>query len=224
MASPRSPTAGITITLSTLQDSYPSYIIEDDNDKTQTRPSSETPGFRRHQQPQKHQSRGSSVYRSISWILGFRDKYSLLNCFIFGGALVGLCLARVQLMNPALTPHFLVPGEWFWFSQPMFNINLFIHIYFATFGGLAVVLQFIPAIRRRKVIVHRINGYSVLFCILAAMIGGAIVSRRAFGGELNAQGAYYLQAIMIVFSGSMGIHNVKRDTRRHRKWMLRALT
>ncbi|KAJ7714084.1 hypothetical protein B0H16DRAFT_531776 [Mycena metata] len=46
------------------------------------------------------QPRVLSFYRSISWILGFRDKYSLLNCFIWGGALVGFCLARSPTLNP----------------------------------------------------------------------------------------------------------------------------
>ncbi|KAF8175980.1 hypothetical protein K438DRAFT_1607983 [Mycena galopus ATCC 62051] len=221
MSSPHSPTAGITFTLSTLQDSY---IAEDDSDKSQARASSdsETPGrLDLPQQPQRRQSRGSSFYRSLSWIFGFRDKYSLLNCFIFGGALIGICLARAPSMNPAVTPHLLAPGEWFSFAQPLFKIPLFIHIYVATFGGIGAVFQFIPAIRRRKVLAHRINGYTVLFCLFVAMVCGAIAARRSFGGELNAQGAYYLTALLVVFAGSMGFKNVKRDTRRHRKWMLR---
>lgn len=64
-------------------------------------------------------------------------------------------------------------------------------------------------------------GYGVLFCLVPGNIVGAISARRSFGGELNVQSAYYILAIMILYSGLLGIYNVKKDTRRHRKWMLR---
>jgi len=124
-------------------------------------------------------------------------------------------------MNPAKIAGLLTPGEWFWFHQPMYKINLFIHIYLTTLGGIGAFLQFLPAIRRKIVILHRLNGYGVLFCLIVGNICGAIVARRSFGGELNVQSAYYILGIMVVYSGLVGIYNVKKDTRRHRKWMLR---
>jgi len=162
-----------------------------------------------------------NFYRSISWILGFRDTYSLLNCIVWGGALVGYCLARSITMNPGTIAANLIPGEWFWFKEPMYKINLFLHIYLTTFGGIFAVLQFFPAMRRKAVILHRLNGWGVLFCLIVGNICGSIVARRSTGGELNTQSAYYILGIMVVFSGLVGIYNVKKDTRRHRKWMLR---
>jgi len=73
------------------------------------------------------------------------------------------------------------------------------------------------------VVLHRINGYMVIALLIPSTIGGAIVARRAFGGDLNVQSAFYVVSIMIVFSSAMGITNVKR-TRKHRKWMLRTVT
>jgi len=190
-------------------DSFSPYTIDEEKPlETPSRPTEI-------RQPQ------GSIYRSVSWILGFRDKYSLLNCFIWGGALVGYCLARSPTMNPAKIANLLVPGEWFWFAHPVYKINLFIHIYLTTIGGIGAVLQFLPAIRRRNVIIHRLNGYGVLFCLIVGNICGAIVGRRSFGGELNVQSAYYILGIMVVYAGLMGAYNVKKDTRRHRKWMLR---
>ncbi|KAJ6602490.1 hypothetical protein DFH09DRAFT_899971 [Mycena vulgaris] len=107
--------------------------------------------------PERPQQRGS-IYRSISWILGFRDKYSLLNCFIWGGAMIGFCLARSVTMNPSQIANLLVPGEWFWFREPMYKVNIFIHIYLTTIGGIGALFQFFPAIRRRYVFIHRANG------------------------------------------------------------------
>ncbi|KAJ7714083.1 hypothetical protein B0H16DRAFT_1809089, partial [Mycena metata] len=68
------------------------------------------------------------------------------------------------------------------------------------------------------------SGYGVLSCLLVSSVSGGILGRRAFGGELNVQAAYYMLAIMVIFAGSVGIYNVKKDTRRHRKWMLRMVS
>ncbi|KAJ7730867.1 hypothetical protein DFH07DRAFT_158788 [Mycena maculata] len=195
----------------------PYSLDEQDNRKQLGR---EIPQLETH--PERPQPRGS-IYRSISWIFGFREKYSLINCFVWGGALVGYCLARSVTMNPhpARISIVLAPGEWFWFQLPLYKYNLFIHIYLTTIGGIFAPLQFLPAIRRRYVILHRLNGYGVLFCLIVGNICGSIIARRSFGGELNVQSAFYILGIMVVFSALMGIYNVKKDTRRHRRWMLR---
>ncbi|KAJ6450892.1 hypothetical protein C8R45DRAFT_1042570 [Mycena sanguinolenta] len=216
MSSHNPTTAGITITLSTLQDSY---LHTHENEIDKERAVSETPTVKK--RSSGRQSGFAAFYRSVSWVLGFKEKYSLLNCFIWGGALIGICLARTPTLDPSRLSNLLIPGEWFSFRQPLFKIPLFIHIYLATFGGIGAVFQFIPAIRRSKVLVHRINGYGVLFCVVVAMICGSIAARRAFGGEINSQGAYYVQALLIMACAFMGFNNVKKDTRRHRKWMLR---
>ncbi|KAJ7465398.1 hypothetical protein B0H11DRAFT_2159697 [Mycena galericulata] len=70
-------------------------------------------------------------------------------------------------------------------------------------------------------IVHRLNGYGVLTCLFVGNICGGIVARRSFGGDLSIQSGYYTLGFMIVVSGIMGIYYVKKDTRLHRKWMLR---
>ncbi|KAJ7703874.1 hypothetical protein B0H14DRAFT_3029169 [Mycena olivaceomarginata] len=138
------PSTSITITLSTAEDSYPPYMVEEDAEKAPAE--SVTPGLDKHSK--RRQPRVLTFYRSISWMLGFRDKYSLFNCFVWGGALFGFCLARAMAMNPGRTPHLLVPGEWFWLSQSIYKPNLFIHIYLATFGGIGALFQFLPVIRR----------------------------------------------------------------------------
>jgi hypothetical protein len=75
--------------------------------------------------PYNHEAPG--FYRALSWILGFKEKYSLLNCkrnsvppsllahhvlrgFVWGGALVGFCLARALTMNPARTADAMPAG------------------------------------------------------------------------------------------------------------------
>jgi len=71
-------------------------------------------------------------------------------------------------------------------------------------------------------IFHRINGYLVLIFLIPSTVCGAVVARRAFGGDLNVQSAFYVIGTLIIFCAAMGITNVKR-TRMHRKWMLRTV-
>jgi len=126
------------------------------------------------------------------------------------------------MMNPANVRHLTVSGEWFWYRQPVYKPCIFIHIYLSIISGIFAVFQFLPAIRRRAMILHRINGYMVLILLAASTIGGAVVARRAFGGDLNVQSAFYVITILIIGSAAMGILNVRR-TRTHRKWMLRTV-
>ncbi|KAF8915755.1 hypothetical protein CPB85DRAFT_1217483 [Mucidula mucida] len=167
---------------------------------------------------------GTSVYRTISGILGFKEPPSLALYVIFGGALLGFCLFYVQMFSMSGMRRMTIPGEWFWLGfNEFFHVNYSIHIYLSCIGGSFSLLQFLPAIRRRFVLFHRINGYFVLLTLIPANICGAIAGNRAFGGEINAQSAYYSLGILTVGCFLMGIFNVKRDTRQHRKWMIRGV-
>lgn len=164
-----------------------------------------------------------TMYWGISSILGFKEKYSLLLFFIFGGALIGFCLARTLMFNPENVQHSTVPGEWFWYRQKLYKPNIFIHIYLSIIAGIMAVFQFIPAIRRRKMILHRLNGYMTLILLIPGTIAGAIVGRRAFGGSPSTQSAYYMATFLTVGAALTGYSKVK-ETRKHRKWMLRSVT
>ncbi|ESK86443.1 hypothetical protein Moror_4950 [Moniliophthora roreri MCA 2997] len=164
-----------------------------------------------------------SLYMSLSWMAGFREKYSLVLLVIFGGALFGFCLARSPTMDGAKMRTLTTAGEFFWFNMPLYLYNYIIHIYLTTVGGLLVGIQFIPTVRRRWVTLHRLNGYLVIGTLIVGNVSGGIISRRSFGGEINSQAAYYLLAIMTIVPLIIGYFYVKRNTRLHRKWMLRGV-
>ncbi|KAK7046116.1 hypothetical protein VNI00_007119 [Paramarasmius palmivorus] len=126
-------------------------------------------------------------------------------------------------MDGAKMRTWTTPGEFFWFELPLYRINYIIHIYLTTIGGILAGLQFLPAIRRKYVRLHRLNGYTVLITLIVGNVSGGIISRRAFGGEINSQASYYLLAIMTIIPLIIGFFNVKRNTRLHRKWMLRGV-
>ncbi|KIM82605.1 hypothetical protein PILCRDRAFT_820479 [Piloderma croceum F 1598] len=72
-------------------------------------------------------------------------------------------------------------------------------------------------------VLHRLNGYMVLILLTPSTISGAIVARRAFGGDLNVQSSFFVVGIMITFASAMGIM-YRKQTRKHRKWMLRTVS
>jgi len=115
---------------------------------------------------------------------------------------------------------FPIAGEAFWATREPWKGLLAAHIILCFCGGFLVIWQFVPAIRRRYILFHRINGYLSLLITLPALLFGMIVARKAFGGDMSDQAGFYCLGILQSFYGVQGILNV-RDTRRHRRWMLR---
>ncbi|KAK0493519.1 hypothetical protein EDD18DRAFT_1078340, partial [Armillaria luteobubalina] len=66
-------------------------------------------------------------------------------------------------------------------------------------------------------------GYFVLILLIPSNVCGAIIGYRAFGGEINAQSMYYTLGILSSGCLLIGLSNVKKNTREHRKWMLRGV-
>jgi uncharacterized membrane protein len=86
----------------------------------------------------------------------------------------------------------------------------------------AQILQFVPVIRKR-ISFHRINGWIVVGLVVFSNIGALMITRRAFGGDLGAQTAFGLLALMTQVAFGMAIYNIKRlQIDQHRAWMLRA--
>lgn len=70
-------------------------------------------------------------------------------------------------------------------------------------------------------ILHRINGYIVFFTLVPGSVAGSIVARRAFGGDLNSEAAYYTLGFMIGPAGMLGVYFARVNTALHREWMIR---
>ncbi|KAK1229316.1 hypothetical protein PQX77_007634 [Marasmius sp. AFHP31] len=176
----------------------------------------------RHPSPKKDSTFGY-LYFSLSGMLGFREKLSLVLMIIFGGTLVGYCIARSLLMDSKKRLELTSAGEMFWFQREPYKATYIIHIFLSIFGGIFVGAQFLPALRRNYMLAHRINGYFCLLTIIVSNIGGAVVTRRSFGGELNVQSGYWALTLMSTYALVTGFWYARRDTRKHRKWMLRGV-
>ncbi|CAE6420737.1 hypothetical protein BN14_02166 [Rhizoctonia solani AG-1 IB] len=170
--------------------------------------------------------RFKAAYQRISASLGFKERFSLTFCIVFGGALLGFCMSRLMMLAPSNVIHKTVPGEWYWYRQALYKPNIFMHIYMSIVGGTLAILQFIPIIRRKMMIIHRINGWIVFLNLGIGSVTGSIVARRAFGGDLNSEAAYYTLGFMIGPAAMLGVFfaRVRVNIALHREWMIRTVS
>jgi hypothetical protein len=57
-----------------------------------------------------------------------------------------------------------------------------LHLFCILPAGMLVCFQFIPVIRHKLIILHRINGYTVILLSTIANVGAIIVAPHAMGG------------------------------------------
>ncbi|KAL8651235.1 MAG: hypothetical protein Q9226_004791 [Calogaya cf. arnoldii] len=148
---------------------------------------------------------------------------------IFAGAIFGFSLARLPYLNisgsaKSSYANSAEPGEWYWYSKGIYRIAITIHLAAILPAGLLMVWQFIPAIRYRFLLFHRINGYLVSTLVLIANVGALVGARRAFGGSLSTQAGVGVLAILSTVSIALAYYNIKRlQIDQHRAWMLRTM-
>ncbi|KAF5566925.1 hypothetical protein FPANT_14108 [Fusarium pseudoanthophilum] len=149
-------------------------------------------------------AKARKVYNPI----GFSKGYNFILWFIFAGAMFGFALARMMFLNyngiycnPNSTGNGAGPGE----------------------SSFLVVFQFVPFIRYKALLFHRMNGYIVVVLAVIGTVGAIIIAPVAFGGSLSVRAAVGLMAIMFLGALFLAIWNIKRlQLEQHRAWMLRA--
>ncbi|KAF2194588.1 hypothetical protein K469DRAFT_706051 [Zopfia rhizophila CBS 207.26] len=168
--------------------------------------------------------------RKIISPLGFRKGYNFVLFFIFAGAFVGFILARFQylslhgvLCNPDITgSNTAGPGECYYYLRNPYKVGILLHLGCVLPAGFLVVFQFLPVIRHKLILFHRLNGYLVLLLFLISTVGAFMIARHAFGGGLDVQSAVGVLGIMCVVSMALAYINIKRlQIEQHRAWMLR---
>lgn len=163
--------------------------------------------------------------------IGFKKGYNFVLWFIFAGALMGFTLARLQYLDfhgvfcsaGSSGGNHAAPGECLYYLRGHEKIGIILHLATILPASFLVVFQFIPAIRYKIMIFHRLNGYLVIMLSLLGTVGVLMIARHAFGGTLATQ--YATGFISIAFVGAlvMAYINIKRlQIEQHRAWMLRA--
>ncbi|KAG9074813.1 hypothetical protein FRC06_010442 [Ceratobasidium sp. 370] len=114
------------------------------------------------------------------------------------------------------------PGEGYYTLQGIYKPAILIHIGTVLPAGIFAITQFIPQIRYKALIVHRVLGYVTLFLLLIGAITGFILSRRTFGGDIAIQTGVVFLGVLVLVSASLAYYNIKQlQIDQHRKWMLR---
>lgn len=163
--------------------------------------------------------------------VGFSKGYNFILWFIFAGALFGFSLARMMFLdytgvycNPNSQGNGAGPGECFSYkSRAVYQIGIKLHLYTIIPAALLVVFQFVPFIRYKALIVHRMNGYIVIILAVIGTVGAIMIAPVAFGGSLMNRAWIGTTAIMFIGSLALAIWNIKTlQLEQHRAWMLRA--
>ncbi|KAI9668895.1 MAG: hypothetical protein M1831_000965 [Alyxoria varia] len=164
-----------------------------------------------------------SAMRKVYRPLGFHKGYNFPLFIIMAGAMFGFTLARLQYLDVGgIYKEGSLPGEWYWFKGGHFRIGITMHLACVLPAGFLMVWQFIPVIRFKAILFHRINGYIVIILTLLSNASVFIILRRSVHGDLPTQSALGLLAIMTTIGIGMAYYNIKRlQVDQHRAWMLR---
>ncbi|KAJ6437283.1 microtubule associated protein [Purpureocillium lavendulum] len=173
-----------------------------------------------------------ATMRKIYNPIGFSKGYNFVLWFIFSGAMLGFCLARFMYLNydgvycprgPGVEGA-AVPGEcWTYSSKTYLLVGIKMHLYCIIPASFLACFQFVPIIRHKVILAHRMNGYLVLLLSGPGAVGCVMVSRHAFGGGIDIQVIVGLMSIMFLGALGLALYNVKMlQLEQHRAWMLRA--
>lgn len=178
------------------------------------------------------QNRFVAFMRGIYRPLGFRKGYNFALFFNLVGALLGFTLARLMFIgvdNIFCGPGFsnttrALPGECVHFRRGTLDrIGIIIHLACILPASFLVCFQFVPVIRHKLILFHRINGYLVMGLSVTGTIGVFLMLRNTMGGTPSVQAASGMLGIIFLASLTLAYVNIKRlQIEQHRAWMLRS--
>lgn len=167
-----------------------------------------------------------ALARHIYNPIGFSKGYNFILWFILCGALIGFALARFMYLNfsgKLCGPNGVLPGECYFYETKKGKAGILLHLGAVLPAAFLVVFQFVPGIRHKFLILHRINGYVVMLLGVVSTVGVVIIARRSFAGGLDMQTASGAASIIFIGGQALAYYNIKRlQIEQHRAWMIRA--
>ncbi|WYZ41933.1 hypothetical protein EsH8_V_000828 [Colletotrichum jinshuiense] len=170
-----------------------------------------------------------TLARKVYNPIGFKKGYNFTLFVITTGGMMGFALARMMYFNfdgvfcnPDHTPRTL-PGECYFYQSGAGRVGLIMHLAGMIPGGFLACLQFVPVIRNKAILFHRLNGYLVILLSIVGIVGVFMIARRSFGGGVSMQTVAGTGSIMFLGALALAVYNVKKlQIEQHRAWMLRA--
>ena len=115
------------------------------------------------------------------------------------------------------------PGECYYYLRNPFKVGMMIHLFTVLPAAFLVCFQFVPAIRHKIILFHRINGYLVILLSTISSAGALIIAQHAFGGDMATRIYVGVLVISTSFAYLFAWINIKRlQIDQHRAWMMRA--
>lgn len=125
--------------------------------------------------------------------------------------------------NPNSKAGSALPGECYYYKQRPGKIGIMLHLSTVLPAGILVVLQFLPVIRYKWLLVHRINGYIIIVLSVLSTVGVFIVLKFVLGGLVDVQTVPAFASILFLGSKGLALWNIKKlQIEQHRAWMIRA--
>ncbi|KAB5590034.1 hypothetical protein CTheo_6529 [Ceratobasidium theobromae] len=169
------------------------------------------------------QSIDVAARRGPWWKFGFERGLSVGLFVFFAGAVVGFALSRTPLINFYKLLKLTTPGEGYWYLRPPFKASVIVHIVTCLPASFFSVFCFLPMTWARWPRFHGVLGYIVSVLLVVSCACGAVLGRRAQGGDLNVQSGVYMLASATAGAVIMGCITARRGAiDEHREWMLRA--
>ncbi|KDB22708.1 hypothetical protein H109_05374 [Trichophyton interdigitale MR816] len=163
------------------------------------------------------------LYQSV----GFSKGYNFILFFVLVGALMGFTLARFQYLN--IRGDFCkrgnaAPGECFYYlQQTRYHVGIILHLGCILPASFLVCFQFVPIIRHKFIMWHRISGYLIMLLVFISNVGALVIARRTFGGTLDIQGGIGTLVLMTTVGIGLAYYNIKKlQIDQHRAWMIRS--
>ncbi|KAK6442451.1 hypothetical protein LTR95_001323 [Oleoguttula sp. CCFEE 5521] len=165
--------------------------------------------------------------------IGFKKGYNFVLFFITVGYLFGFTLSRLQYFSfggvfckpDGKGLNHAIPAECYYYTRDPYKLGIKLHLFTILPAALLVCFQFVPILRHKVIIFHRLNGYLVILLSTIASAGALMIARHAVGGDMATQ--TYIGALVIstTLAYLMAWINIKRlQIDQHRAWMLRAWT
>ncbi|XXH03211.1 hypothetical protein Hte_009608 [Hypoxylon texense] len=98
---------------------------------------------------------------------------------------------------------------------------MILHLSTSLPAGLLAVFQFVPGIRRRAIMYHRIAGYTAITLAVVGNVGALMIGDIAFEGDMATSTFVGLVALVTAATFGMAIYNARRQQLDgHRAWIL----
>ena len=103
------------------------------------------------------------------------------------------------------------------------RIGIQMHLSAILPAALLAVIQFIPIVRYKALLYHRMAGYVAILLVLVSHAGALMIAQYTFGGDYATQCLIGVLAIISIGSLAFAVYNIKMlQIEQHRAWMLRA--